>query len=81
MSKCELKVDLDVNTMPVHRQLRWKRIAQGLTQDEMAELLGMGGNNRAQLSRYENGKAKLMERYMERVLEYLYGKQEGAEQS
>lgn len=81
MSKHELKVDLDVNKMPVHRQLRWKRIAQGLTQDDMIQLLGMGGNNRAQLSRYENGKAKLGERQMERVLEYLYGEQKGAEQS
>lgn len=79
MSERELIVDLDVNAMPVHRQLRWKRIAQGLTQDEMSELLGMGGNNRAQLSRYENGKAKLGERQMERVLEYLYGEQRGVE--
>lgn len=79
MSKHELQVDLDVNKMPIHRQLRWKRLAEGLTQDDMIQLLGFGKNNRSMISRIENGKIKIPEQYMERIMEYLYGEKKGAE--
>ncbi|NWK72665.1 transcriptional regulator [Bacillus cereus] len=79
MNKRELQVDLDIDKMPIHRQLRWKRLSQGLTQDDMIQWLGFGKNNRSMISRIENGKIKIPEQYMDKVLEYLYGERKGDE--
>ncbi|PGZ27747.1 transcriptional regulator, partial [Bacillus cereus] len=50
-----------------------------LTQDDMIQWLGFGKNNRSMISRIENGKIKIPEQYMDKVLEYLYGERKGDE--
>ncbi|BCC21401.1 hypothetical protein BCM0075_p72 (plasmid) [Bacillus cereus] len=71
MSNVEgLRVLVDIDKLPIHQQIRVKRVAEGLTQTQIVELLGLP--DVPFLSRIETGEKPIPKRFMERILDYLY---------
>ncbi|MGN4539325.1 helix-turn-helix domain-containing protein [Bacillus cereus group sp. MYBK74-2] len=65
-----LRVLVDIDDLPIHQQIRVKRSAEGRTQTQIVELLGLP--NVPFLSYIETGAKPIPKRYMERFLDYLY---------
>lgn len=61
---------LDVDGLPLHQRLRYKRIYDGFTQTQLVKLLRLPSV--AYLSRMETGKRPIPKQYMERIESYLY---------
>ncbi|BCC21407.1 hypothetical protein BCM0075_p82 (plasmid) [Bacillus cereus] len=71
MSNIEgLRVLVDVDKLPIHQQIRVKRVAEGLTQTQIVGLLGLP--DVPFLSRIETGEKPIPKRFTERILDYLY---------
>ncbi|MCC2370474.1 helix-turn-helix domain-containing protein [Bacillus cereus] len=71
MSNVEgLRVLVDVDKLPIHQKIRVKRVAEGITQPQLCELLGLP--NAPFLSRIETGEKPIPAKFMERILDYLY---------
>lgn len=71
MSNVEgLRVLVDIDKLPIHQKIRVKRVAEGLTQTKVVELLGLP--NVPFLSYIETGAKPIPKRFMERILDYLY---------
>jgi transcriptional regulator with XRE-family HTH domain len=60
---------IDAAFLPIHRQLKLKRIHDDFTQTELAALIGCGLST---LSEIENGRRRIPYKYLERVKNYLY---------
>jgi DNA-binding XRE family transcriptional regulator len=60
---------VDAGSLPIHRQLKIKRIHDNFIQKELAEILGMGIST---LSEIENGRRRIPYKYHEKVQNYLY---------
>lgn len=70
MSNEKRKLMIDIDTLPIHQQIRVKRVAEGLTQPQLCELLGLP--NAPFLSRIETG-AKPIPKWLETgIKRYLY---------
>jgi len=65
-----LKLDLDLNELPVYKQLAVKRTIDGLSQSEQAEKLNIPQGT---LSRIETGSIKIPRKFYAQVIDYLYG--------
>lgn len=61
---------VNVDKLPLHHQLRVKRVYDGLTQTQLAGILGI--SDAPALSRIEQGKRSISKNLMERVHKYLY---------
>jgi len=55
--------------LPLHRQLKIKRVHDNFNQTELAAILGMGVST---LSEIENGRRRIPYKYQKRVEDYLY---------
>jgi hypothetical protein len=60
------------DTLPIHRQLKVKRVYCGFTLVELASILGMGVST---LSEVENAKRRIPYKYLERVKSFLYNEE------
>lgn len=60
---------IDAISLPIHRQLKVKRVTDNFTQAELATMLGMGIST---LSEIENGKRRIPYKHIELVNSYLY---------
>ncbi|MFE0620061.1 helix-turn-helix domain-containing protein [Priestia aryabhattai] len=60
---------VDAGSLPIHRQLKVKRVYDNFTQTELAEKIGMGVST---LSEIENGHRRIPYKYREKVENYLY---------
>lgn len=65
-----LKLNLDLNVLPINRQIAVKRAYDNITQSELAEKLGLA---QSMLSRVETGSLKIPRRCRPAVLDYLFG--------
>ena len=64
------KLMIDIDTLPIHQQIKVKRVAEGLTQPQLCELLGLP--NAPFLSRIETG-TKPIPKWLETgIKRYLY---------
>jgi transcriptional regulator with XRE-family HTH domain len=55
--------------LPIHRQLKIKRVHDNFNQTELAAILGIGVST---LSEIENGRRRIPYKYKKRVEDYLY---------
>jgi transcriptional regulator with XRE-family HTH domain len=60
---------IDAASLPIHRQLKIKRIHDDFKQLELAAILGMGVST---LSEVENNRRRIPFKYQKRVEDYLY---------
>lgn len=60
---------IDATCLPIHRQLKIKRVHDNFNQTELAAILGMGVST---LSEIENGRRRIPCKYREKVENYLY---------
>ncbi len=60
---------LDAGSLPIHRQLKVKRVHDNFMQTELAAIIGCGVST---LSEIENGRRRIPYKYLERVKQYLY---------
>ncbi|WP_312096089.1 helix-turn-helix transcriptional regulator [Niallia sp.] len=60
---------LDAGCLPIHRQLKVKRVHDNFNQSELAAIIGCGVST---LSEIENGRRRIPYKYLERVKQYLY---------
>lgn len=60
---------IDAESLPIHKQLKLKRIADNFNQSELAAILGMGVST---LSEVENNRRRIPYKYRKRVEDYLY---------
>ncbi|MED2903187.1 helix-turn-helix transcriptional regulator, partial [Bacillus tropicus] len=65
-----LKLMIDIDTVPIHQQIRVKRVAEGLTQPQLCELLGLP--NAPFLSRIETGEKPIPKWLETGIKRYLY---------
>lgn len=61
---------IDIDTLPIHQQIRVKRVAEGLTQPQLCELLGLP--NAPFLSRIETGEKPIPKWLETGIKRYLY---------
>lgn len=60
---------IHADKLPLHKQLRLKRLYQEKSQSELAEMFNMGGT---MLCEIETGKRNIPWKYRKAVEEYLY---------
>ncbi|GAB6611571.1 MULTISPECIES: helix-turn-helix domain-containing protein [Bacillus] len=70
MSNEKRKLMIDIDTLPIHQQIRVKRVAEGLTQPQLCELLGLP--NAPFLSRIETGEKPIPKWLETGIKRYLY---------
>lgn len=76
-----MKMNLNLEEMPLNELLRTKRRIENLTQVELLNLIGLSLHDANVLSRFENGHIeKLPKRFIEPINNYLYG-EEGVEKN
>lgn len=61
-----------VDTLPIYRQLKVKRVYCNFTLTELAAILGMGVST---LSEIENNHRRIPYKYLERVKSFLYNEE------
>lgn len=61
---------INLDKLPLHQQLKIKRICDGFSQDELVDLLGLA--DAPTLSRIENGRRSIPSESRKRVYKYLY---------
>ncbi|MGG1370000.1 XRE family transcriptional regulator [Priestia megaterium] len=67
------KVNLDVDSMPLHKQLHVVRVARGMKQKDVVEAIGF--KNVPKYSVIEQGKKDIPLHLMGRVKQFLYGEE------
>ncbi|MCJ7983645.1 XRE family transcriptional regulator [Priestia sp. OVL9] len=67
------KVNLDVDSMPLHKQLHVVRVARGMYQKDIVEAVGF--DNVPRYSMIEQGKRPVPAHLMGRVKQFLYGEE------
>ncbi|KLA03215.1 hypothetical protein B4153_5968 [Bacillus cereus] len=70
MSNEKRKLMVDIDTLPIHQQIRVKRVAEGLTQTHLVELLGLP--DVPFLSRIETGEKPIPKWLETGIKRYLY---------
>ncbi|MCJ7983646.1 helix-turn-helix domain-containing protein [Priestia sp. OVL9] len=65
-----MKLDIDVNDLPVYKQLVVKRLFDGLSQKQLAEKLGIP---KGTLGRIEMGRFEIPHKFYVQVIDYLFG--------
>lgn len=58
-----------IELLPLHKQVRLKRLAENFTQPALAQMIGMGAST---LCEYENGARVLPSKHIARMKSYLY---------
>ena len=71
-----MKMNLNLEEMPLNELLRIKRRVENLTQVELLNLIGLSSHDVNVLSLFENGRIeKLPKRFIEPINNYLYGEE------
>ncbi|MCC2397716.1 helix-turn-helix domain-containing protein [Bacillus cereus] len=70
MSNEKRKLMVDIDILPIHQQIRVKRVAEGLTQTQLVELLGLP--DVPFLSRIETGEKPIPKWLETGMKRYLY---------
>lgn len=70
MSNEKRKLMVDIDILPIHQQIRVKRVAEGLTQTQLVELLGLP--DVPFLSRIETGEKPIPNWLETGIKRYLY---------
>ncbi|NUJ09872.1 helix-turn-helix domain-containing protein [Bacillus paranthracis] len=71
-----MKMNLDLDNLPIHKQLRVRRCYDDLTQAELVMKMGLSYYDTPMLSRIEKGHVKqIPPRFVEPINNYLYGEE------